>query len=251
MASIRSAASSSNTSWLIHPPLLGAPRKHGAAPGVRSGDLPQPAGLDLVDEPADRVLLRDERARLDPVDRLAHVLLEVLEGLGRPGRLDSRVLLDLTPELVVVEGQHAAVRVMDQDDFLGAEQPLGDRQRADLVVRHDPAGVPDHVSVAELEAQDRIGVHARVHARDDRDLLRGWYREPALVEPLGVLLCVLQELVCRAHFCASSGISKTLPGLWYFVPVTASRPLRSNGQRLDPWGALPRSGSASSSSPSA
>ena len=59
-----------------------------------SADLAQPSGLDLVDEPADRVLARDERGGLDPRDRLAHVGVEISECLGRPLRLDPRVLLD-------------------------------------------------------------------------------------------------------------------------------------------------------------
>ena len=62
----------------------------GATAGSRpcgSADLAELAGLDLVDEAADGVLLRDERARLDAGDRLAHVLVEVGERLGRPLRL--------------------------------------------------------------------------------------------------------------------------------------------------------------------
>jgi hypothetical protein len=40
-------------------------------------DLAQPSGLDLVDESAHALLVRDERARLDASDRLTHVLLQV------------------------------------------------------------------------------------------------------------------------------------------------------------------------------
>jgi hypothetical protein len=52
-----------------------------------SDDLAQTARFDLVDEAANRILMRDEWARLDPLDRLAHVRLEIVEGLGRPGGL--------------------------------------------------------------------------------------------------------------------------------------------------------------------
>src|ERR671914_775258 len=91
---------------------------------VCSGDLAQPARFHLVDEAADRVLPRDERAGLDAGDRLAHVLVDVGERLGRPLRLDAGLVLDLTLEFVVGEGEHAAVGVMNEDDLLGPEQPL-------------------------------------------------------------------------------------------------------------------------------
>jgi hypothetical protein len=46
--------------------------------------------------------------------------------------------------------EHPAVRVVDQDDLLRPEQPLGYRERSDRVVRDDAAGVADHVRVALL-----------------------------------------------------------------------------------------------------
>lgn len=79
------------------------------------------SALDLVNEPANLVLPRNERTRLDARDRLKDVLVQVLEALGRPLGLDSGVLLNLPPELVVAEGLHAAVGVMDQHDLLGSE----------------------------------------------------------------------------------------------------------------------------------
>src|SRR3954454_23907958 len=109
----------------------------------RSGHFAQAARLDLVDEAAEVLLAGDERARLDAGERLADVLVQVAERLGGPRRLDARVLLDLVPEVVVVEREHAAVRVVDEHDLFGAEEPLGDRERADLVVGDDAAGVAD------------------------------------------------------------------------------------------------------------
>src|SRR4051794_28247122 len=110
--------------------------------------------LDLVDEPANAVGLGDERAGLDPRDRLAHIGVEVAERLGGPLGLDAGLLLDRRLELVVGEGEHPAVGVVDQDDLLGAEQALGDGQRADLVVGHHAPGIADHVGLALLQAQD-------------------------------------------------------------------------------------------------
>src|SRR5215208_1984593 len=64
-------------------------------------DLAKPSGLDLVDEAAHALLVRDERARLDASDRLAHVLLQVREGLHGEVRLHANLFVDLGFELVV------------------------------------------------------------------------------------------------------------------------------------------------------
>ena len=93
-------------------------------------------------------------------------------------------------ELVVGEGEHPAVGVVDEDDLLGPEQPLGDRERADLVVGDDTAGVADHVRVALLEPEHARRDEPRVHARDDGDLLGRRQGQLALVEAGGVLLGV-------------------------------------------------------------
>ena len=55
---------------------------------------------------------------------------------------------------------------MDQDDLAGAEQPLADREGADLVVGDHPARVADHVRLAFGEPEDRVHVEAGVHAGD-------------------------------------------------------------------------------------
>src|SRR4051812_2571014 len=56
-----------------------------------SADLVQLAGRDVVDEPAHGVALGHERAVANAVHRVAHVVLEVREGLGRPRRLHPRL----------------------------------------------------------------------------------------------------------------------------------------------------------------
>src|ERR1700750_3285483 len=111
-------------------------------------DLPEAAGLDLVDEAADGVLVRDERAGLDPGDGLAHVGVQVAEGLERERGPDAGVGLDLGLDVVVVEGEHAAVGGVEEDYLVRPEQPLGDGEGPDDVVGHHPAGVADHVRVA-------------------------------------------------------------------------------------------------------
>src|SRR5207302_1711710 len=87
--------------------LRARPRAHVLARRLRH--LAEAAVVDVVDEAPDLVLPRDERARLDARDRLADVLVEVVERLGGPFRLDAGVLLHLAPEVVVAEGEHPAV----------------------------------------------------------------------------------------------------------------------------------------------
>src|ERR1700745_831828 len=63
-------------------------------------DRPEAAGLDLVDEAADGVLVRDERAGLDPGDGLAHVAVQVGKSLQRERGPDAGVGLDLGLDVV-------------------------------------------------------------------------------------------------------------------------------------------------------
>src|SRR5450631_3494768 len=58
-------------------------------------DLVQASGPDVVHEAPNVVAVRDERARLDPGDRLAHILVDVRERLEREGWTDPGVGLDL------------------------------------------------------------------------------------------------------------------------------------------------------------
>jgi hypothetical protein len=69
------------------------------------------------------------------------------------------------------KGQHPAVGVVDEDDLAGAQQALGDRERADLVVGDDAAGVADDVRLALVQAEDAVDVEPGVHARDHGDVL--------------------------------------------------------------------------------
>ena len=58
---------------------------------------------------------------------------------------------------LVVEGQHAATRVLDDDDLVGPEQLLADDERADRVVGRKTTGVADDVSISGAKAEDVLG----------------------------------------------------------------------------------------------
>jgi hypothetical protein len=137
-----------------------------------------------------------------------------------PPGTQTRVGLDLCLELIVGEGEHAAVGVVDEHDLAGAEQPLADDQRANLILGDDSAGIADHVRVALAEPQQPVGVQACIHARDDRDVAGGRHGQVALVEGGGVGAGVVEQVVGNAHEVVASGS----------VMVNAAAPGRGQGR---------------------
>ncbi len=111
-------------------------------------DFVQLTGGDVKDKASNRIGVRNEGAVLDALDGLTHIFVQIGEGLGSPLGLDASLGLDTSLEVVVGEGQHSAVRVVDEDDFLGAEQSLADGQRADLVIGDDSTSITNHVRFA-------------------------------------------------------------------------------------------------------
>ena len=118
-------------------------------------------------------------------DRLAHAVGQVGEGSRRPGRPCAGLSLQGGAQFVVGEGEHAAAGVVDEEDLLGAQQVLADRQGADRVLGDQAAGVADDVRLARGEPQGREDVYARVHAGHDGDLLLPLGRQAAPGENLG------------------------------------------------------------------
>lgn len=86
--------------------------------------------------------------RLDADVRLR--VAKGVEGNGDDGR-GARLALEALAQLLVGDGQHPAVRMVDDHELLGS----------------DPSGVSDDVRVARREPQHRLQRHPRVHARDD------------------------------------------------------------------------------------
>jgi hypothetical protein len=66
----------------------------------------------------------------------------------------------------------------------GPQQPAADQQRPDHVVGGPATGVPDHVCVADVEPEERRGIHTRVDARQDHERSRRRNLEISLVEAL-------------------------------------------------------------------
>ena len=118
---------------------------------------------------------------------LAHVLLQVTEGLEGEGWTETGLRLDGIFHIVIAKAQHPAVGVVDEHDLAGAQQALGYHQRAYHVVADHTAGVADHMGVAFLQAQQLVGVETSVHAGYDSQILGRGCVPDAGVETLGVL----------------------------------------------------------------
>src|SRR5512139_2248393 len=86
---------------------------------------------------------------------------------------------------VVGEGFHAAVGVVDDEPLAGAQQLVGDDQRADGVVAGAAAGIADDVGVALGEAGVLGRVEAGVHAGEDGEMPARGHRQLALVAKIG------------------------------------------------------------------
>src|SRR4051812_28034287 len=176
------------------------------------------ARLDVVDEAPDRHVVRHEWGLFEEPHVVANALLEV----GKRKEVDvarvrPEVLLHLRIKVLVLEGLHSAVGVVDHEDLVGAEQPLRDHDRAQRVL-HTPTGVADHVSVALLESQEAARQEARIHACDDDRLLRRRDRQVALRERGRVALVRLEELVGDGHGVVLS-LGSGPSGLIYRKPV--------------------------------
>jgi len=86
---------------------------------------------------------------------------------------------------VVGEEFHAAIGVMDDEEFLSAQQFVTDDEGADGVVTSAAAGIPDHVGVAFGEAREFGGVEAGVHTSEDGEAAGRRESELALFAEIG------------------------------------------------------------------
>jgi hypothetical protein len=167
---------------------------------VHAGYLVELAGFYVVDEAAHRDLLK-VRMRIDAGDLLADVGLEIREGVEMRGRngCAAGFFLEGMQQVMIFEGQHAAIGVVDNDEFLGAEQMMGNDERAQSVFAGDATGVADDVGFADFEPEDLLDGEARVHAGQHRELTVGAQGGGAWIEGRSVFLIRAQNFVGNAH----------------------------------------------------
>lgn len=105
-------------------------------------------------------------------DVLFDILKGIEEGWGDGG--GAGAVLDAVAKVVFGSVHQATVRVVNDHDFFGAEQMVGDDEGAQRVVGDDAAGIANDVGVAGLQAHGADG-EASVHAGEDGQLF-GWTR---------------------------------------------------------------------------
>jgi hypothetical protein len=120
---------------------------------------------------------------------------QVGERLERERRREARLRTDGRLHLVITEGEHAAVGVVDEHNLPDPEQSLGGQRRADRVVAHNPGGSSDDAGVWLLKPQDPVDVQAGIHAGEYGDPLRRRHRQGPVSEGPRVTGSVLEQLV--------------------------------------------------------
>jgi len=107
--------------------------------------------------------------RFHAVNLEADVRFEVVEGVEVRGFGcgGSHLFGEAGFQFVFADFQQAAVGVVDDDEFLGVEQMMGDDQGAQGVVGGDAAGIADHVRVAGMQAEAVLEQDAGIHAGED------------------------------------------------------------------------------------
>src|SRR5688572_28650608 len=89
------------------------------------------ARLHIVDEASHRRVFPNERRGADEIDIVTDTLLEVTEGQEiNVGGVRPQLFLADAIQGWIIESHHAAVGVMDHQNFLRPEQTLRDNERA-------------------------------------------------------------------------------------------------------------------------
>src|SRR5262245_47122624 len=185
--------------------------------------------LDVVDPARHLDAVGQQGRRLDRGDVVADTLLEVGEGKEvDAGRVDTALGRQLVAQVVIGEREHAAVGVVHHGELVRAEQLGGDDEGTDGVVRCAAAGVADHVRVADVEAERLLGVDARIHARQHREVLGRGHRLVPVAKLAHELLVPIDEPLEHTH---GSNLRdrgrtgpKTLPIRSGFRPAAISPP---------------------------
>src|SRR5437868_5892189 len=158
----------------------------GAASGGGFGHFDELAGVDVVDVAVYGDGLRNERTGADtghvcddglglvfdgePFDELcggaAWAFADVLESFGGEGGGFQAVCEEAAHD-VVGEEEHAAVGVVDDEEFFSAKKLIADDERTDGIIAGTSAGVANHLGVAYGEAGVFGRVQAGVHAGED------------------------------------------------------------------------------------
>src|SRR5438445_12920988 len=83
----------------------------------------QSPSLYIIDKAPNRDAFRQPGMGLYFLDLLPDVFLQIAERMegNRSHRRTSRLLYQFRPQILIFERQHSAVRVVDDDEFLGSQ----------------------------------------------------------------------------------------------------------------------------------
>src|SRR5882724_8194834 len=181
----------------------------GGSCGFGAFDLDEFAGAHVVKETIDGNGFGHERMVANARDIVEHGLLLVLDGepfdeftgAGSPSLAD--VLEPLGGQLrcfqagsqqaahdIAGKEFHAAIGMVNDEEFAGAKKFIADDQRADGVVAGPAAGVADNMGIAFGEAGELGGIEERVHASENGEAARWRDSEFAFFTEAGAVLLI-------------------------------------------------------------
>ena len=140
-------------------------------------DFAQTSGGDVVDEAADSDALGNPGMSAELLQLVADIFINVLEGVEEGGSNSGRpgVILDSGAQVLLAGLHQAAIGVIDNHDFLSAQQIVGYHQRAQRVLRNDASGIANDVRVSRAQPQSANGKPG-IHAGQDRKSALGTRR---------------------------------------------------------------------------
>ena len=101
----------------------------------------------------------------------------------------------------VVEGEHPAAGVLDDDHLFGPEELLTDHERTDRVVGREPARVPDDVGITGAQREHVLHRQPCIHAREHGELSPGRERKGGAIELVRVALVLGQGSLVFGRGC--------------------------------------------------
>ena len=99
---------------------------------------------------------------------VADIFFDVLEGVEKRGSNSGRpgASLDSGAQVLLAGAHQSAIGVIDNHDFLSAEQIVRYDQRPQTVLRNDASGIADDVRVSGVQPQSanrKAGIHTGQH----------------------------------------------------------------------------------------
>jgi len=131
----------------------------------------QPARCDVVDEAADAHSVRQEHMLANLDECGLHRNVEVVKRAERVRRLGADLARNFGAKVGLANALQSTVRMMHEDHFPRAQEPLRDHERPQHIARDDAARVANDVRLAAAEPEESENVDSRIHARDDRNAL--------------------------------------------------------------------------------